>query len=207
MVLHEPRAALRPAELEPPAPGPGEVLLAVAACGVCRTDLHVVDGELDRPKLPLVPGHQVVAHVVEGGERFEPGTRVGVPWLGWTCGECRYCRSGRENLCDQARFTGYQLDGGFAEYAVADERFCLPLPDAYPDMQAAPLLCAGLIGYRALRLAGDGERLGLYGFGASAHIVLQVARHQGRRVFAFTRAADEEGRRFARELGADWAGR
>jgi propanol-preferring alcohol dehydrogenase len=200
MVLEAPGRPLVEREFPKPEPAPGQVLLAVRACGVCRTDLHVADGELQDPKLPLVLGHQIVGTAVETGER------IGVPWLGWTCGECRYCRSGRENLCDRARFTGYQLDGGFAEYAVADERFCLPLPEAYPDVQAAPLLCAGLIGFRALRLAGDGERLGLYGFGASAHIVLQVARHQGRHVFAFTRPADEEGRRFARELGADWAG-
>ena len=169
------------------------------ACGVCRTDLHVVDGELTRPKLPLVPGHQIVGET-------EDGRRLGVPWLGWTCGECRYCRSGRENLCDRARFTGYDLDGGYAEWAVADERFCFPIPDGYPDSQAAPLLCAGLIGYRSLRLAGDAERLGLYGFGAAAHIVAQVARAQGRRVFAFTRPGDEEAQAFARELGAEWAG-
>jgi propanol-preferring alcohol dehydrogenase len=171
----------------------------VLACGVCRTDLHVVDGELTEPKLPLVPGHQIVG---VGGD----GRRLGVPWLGWTCGECRYCASGRENLCDRARFTGYDLDGGYAEWTVADERFCFPIPDGYPDLQAAPLLCAGLIGHRALRLAGDAERLGLYGFGASAHIVAQVARHQGRRVFAFTRAGDDAARRFALELGAEWAG-
>ena len=182
------------------------MLVGVDACGVCRTDLHVVDGELPDPKLPLVPGHQVVGRVVEGGARFAAGARVGIPWLGWTCGECRYCLSGRENLCDRARFTGYQLDGGYAEAAVADERFCFPIPDGYDDLQAAPLLCAGLIGYRALRLAGDAERLGLYGFGASAHIVAQVARHQGRRVFAFTRAGDEAAQAFARELGAEWAG-
>jgi alcohol dehydrogenase, propanol-preferring len=182
------------------------VLLDVAACGICRTDLHVVDGELTRPKLPLVPGHQIVARVVEGGERFGEGQRVGVPWLGWTCGVCRYCRSGRENLCDRARFTGCDRDGGFATLAVADERFCFPLPDGYPDLQAAPLLCAGLIGYRTLRLAGDAERVGLYGFGAAAHIVCQVARHQGRRVFAFTRADDRDGQAFALELGAEWAG-
>jgi alcohol dehydrogenase, propanol-preferring len=200
MVLEAPGQPLVERELPRPEAGPGQVLVAVRSCGVCRTDLHVADGELPDPKLPLVLGHQIVGTSVETGER------IGVPWLGWTCGECRYCGSGRENLCDRARFTGYHLDGGFAECAVADERFCLPVPDGYADEQAAPLLCAGLIGYRALRLAGDGEPLGLYGFGASAHIVLQVARHQGRRVFAFTRAADEEGRRFARELGADWAG-
>ena len=181
-------------------PGPGQVLIRVHACGVCRTDLHVVDGELPHPKLPLVLGHQIVGAVEGSGER------VGVPWLGWTCGECRYCRSGRENLCDRARFTGYDLDGGYAGYAVADERFCFPIPEGYPDVQAAPLLCAGLIGWRSLSLAGDAERLGLYGFGASAHIVCQVARWQGRRVFAFTRAGDEEGQAFARSLGAEWAG-
>jgi alcohol dehydrogenase, propanol-preferring len=206
MVLDAPRSPLRPAELAVPEPGPGEVLLEVAACGLCRTDLHVVDGELTRPKLPLVPGHQIVARVVEGGERFAAGDRVGVPWLGWTCGVCRYCRAGRENLCDRARFTGYDKDGGFAQLAAADERFCFALPDGYPDLQAAPLLCAGLIGYRTLRLAGDAERVGLYGFGAAAHIVCQVARHQGRRVFAFTRADDHEARAFALELGAEWAG-
>jgi alcohol dehydrogenase, propanol-preferring len=209
MVLQAPGAPLEPAELRRPAPGSGEVLLEVAACGVCRTDLHVVDGELPEPRLPLVPGHQVVGRVVESGdgaERFDPGARVGLPWLGWTCGECRYCRSGRENLCDRARFTGYQRDGGFAEYAVADERFLFPINERYPDLQAAPLLCAGLIGYRSLRMTGDGERLGLYGFGAAAHIVCQVARYEGRRVFAFTRAADDAAQAFARELGAEWAG-
>jgi propanol-preferring alcohol dehydrogenase len=206
MVLDAPRRPLREAELPAPEPGPGEVLLEVLACGVCRTDLHIVDGELTEPKLPLVPGHQIVAHVVGGGERFASGDRVGVPWLGWTCGECRYCRSGRENLCDRARFTGYQRDGGYAGQAVADERFCFPIPAGYPDLQAAPLLCAGLIGFRTLRLAGDGERLGIYGFGAAAHIICQVAVHEGRRVFAFTRAGDEETQRFALELGAEWAG-
>jgi propanol-preferring alcohol dehydrogenase len=206
MVLDAPRVALRSAELPDPEPAPGEVLLRVRACGVCRTDLHIVDGELARPKLPLVPGHQIVGEVVGGGERFDPGARVGVPWLGWTCGECRYCRSGRENLCDRARFTGYDVDGGYAELAVADERFCFPVPQGYPDEQAAPLLCAGLIGYRSLRLAGDPETLGLYGFGASAHIVCQVAVSQGRRVFAGTRAGDEETQAFARSLGAVWTG-
>jgi propanol-preferring alcohol dehydrogenase len=209
MVLDRAGQPLRPAELPDPAPGPGQVLVAVAACGVCRTDLHIVDGELAEPKLPLVLGHQIVGEVAgrgEGAERFAEGDRVGVPWLGWTDGECRYCRSGRENLCDGARFTGYDLDGGYAGLAVADERFCLPLPDGYSDEQVAPLLCAGLIGYRALRLIGDAERLGLYGFGASAHIVCQVAVHQGRRVFAFTREGDDETQAFARELGAEWAG-
>jgi propanol-preferring alcohol dehydrogenase len=206
LVLDRPGTPLREAELPAPEPGPGQVLVAVDACGVCRTDLHVVDGELPDPKLPLVPGHQIVGRVVEGGERFAAGHRVGIPWLGWADGECRYCLSGRENLCDRARFTGYQLDGGYAELVVADERFCFPVPEGYDDLQAAPLLCAGLIGYRSLRLAGDAERLGLYGFGASAHIVAQVARHEGRRVFAFTRAGDEETQAFARELGAEWAG-
>jgi alcohol dehydrogenase, propanol-preferring len=206
MVLDAPGAPLRPAELPDPEPAAGQVLLDVHACALCRTDLHVVDGELPDPKLPLVPGHQIVGSVLEGGERFEAGRRVGVPWLGWTCGECRWCTSGRENLCDGARFTGYQIDGGYAERVVADERFCFPIPDAYPDLQAAPLLCAGLIGYRALRMAGDAELLGLYGFGASAHIVIQVARQQGRRVFAFTRGDDEAAQAFARELGAEWAG-
>jgi len=200
MLLDAPERALREAALPEPRPGPGQLLVQVHVCGVCRTDLHVVDGELTQPKLPLVVGHQIVGTVV-GEDR-----RVGIPWLGWTDGECRYCRSGRENLCDRALFTGYDLDGGYTEYAVADERFCFALPDDYPDLHAAPLLCAGLIGYRALSLAGDGERLGLYGFGASAHIITQVARHQGRRVFAFTRPGDEAGQEFARELGAEWAG-
>jgi propanol-preferring alcohol dehydrogenase len=189
-----------------PEPGPGQVALDVQACGVCRTDLHIVDGELTEPKLPLVLGHQIVARVTGGGERFETGRRVGVPWLGWTDGDCRYCRSGRENLCDNARFTGYDIDGGYAEHVVADERFCFPLPDGYGDLDVAPLLCAGLIGHRTLRLAGDAERLGIYGFGAAAHIITQVARHEGRRVFAFTRADDEAAQSFALELGAEWAG-
>jgi propanol-preferring alcohol dehydrogenase len=209
VVLTAAGAPLEEAELPRPAPGPGQVLLDVHACGVCRTDLHILDGELARPKLPLVLGHQIVGTVVEVGagvEGLEPGPHVGVPWLGWTCGECRYCRSGRENLCDRARFTGYDLDGGFAEQTVADARFCFPLPPGYPDRQAAPLLCAGLIGHRALRLAGDAERLGLYGFGAAAHVVAQVAAWQGRRVFAFTRAGDDEAQAFAAELGAVWAG-
>jgi propanol-preferring alcohol dehydrogenase len=209
MVLAAPGEPLRESELRPLEPGRGQVIVSVAACGVCRTDLHIVDGELPDPKLPLVPGHQAVGRVAAAGEaaeRFRPGDRVGVPWLGWTCGECRYCLSGRENLCDRARFTGYHLDGGYAEQLAADERFCLPLPEGTPDVEAAPLLCAGLIGYRALRLAGDPYRLGLYGFGASAHVVAQVARHQGRRVFAFTREGDAETQAFARELGAEWAG-
>src|SRR5207247_10479170 len=188
---------------------PGQVLVCVKTCAVCRTDLHVVDGELPNPKLPLIPGHQIVGRleeIAESVQGFSIGERVGIPWLGWTCGECRYCRSGRENLCDRAVFTGYARDGGYAELAVADERFCVPIPDGYEDADAAPLLCAGLSGYRALRLAGDAERLGLYGFGASAHIVAQVARHQGRRVFAFTRADDEQAQSLARSLGAEWAG-
>jgi propanol-preferring alcohol dehydrogenase len=185
------------------------VLIDVSVCGVCRTDLHVVDGELTEPKLPLIPGHQVVGSVLAVGpgvDGLAEGDRVGVPWLGWTDGVCRYCRSGRENLCDAAQFTGYNRDGGYAERCVADHRFCLRIPPGYPDVQAAPLLCAGLIGYRALRAAGDAERIGLYGFGASAHIVTQVARHEGRRVFAFTRGGDDAGQRFARQLGAEWAG-
>jgi propanol-preferring alcohol dehydrogenase len=209
MVLDEQRRPLRAADLPDPVPERGQVLLEVHACGLCRTDLHIVDGELSSSRLPLVPGHQIVGRVAgagEGAERFPAGARVGVPWLGWTCGQCAWCTSGRENLCARARFTGYDQDGGYAGLAVADERFCFPIPDGYPDLQAAPLLCAGLIGYRALRMAGDGERLGLYGFGASAHIVTQVARHEGRRVFAFTRADDTQAQSFARELGAEWAG-
>jgi len=189
--------------------GRGQVRLQVQACAVCRTDLHILDGELPDPKLPLVLGHQTVGLVSEigkGGSRFTIGERVGVPWLGWTDGTCRFCRSGRENLCDRAVFTGYQVDGGFAEETVADERYCLRIPESYSDLQAAPLLCAGLIGYRSLMMTGEAERLGLYGFGASAHIIAQVARWQQRRVFAFTRAGDEEGQRFARSLGAEWAG-
>jgi alcohol dehydrogenase, propanol-preferring len=209
MVLERAQEPLRLVESLAPEPARGQVLIRVSACGVCRTDLHILDGELSDPKLPLVPGHQIVGRVEaagEGAERFAAGDRVGVPWLGWTDGECRYCRSGRENLCDNARFTGYDIDGGYAELAVADERFCLPLPDGYPDEQAAPLLCAGLIGYRALRLVGDAGRIGFYGFGASAHILCQVAVHQGRRVFAFTREGDRETQAFARGLGAEWAG-
>ena len=209
MVLERQREPLRPAELPDPVAAAGQVLISVHACGVCRTDLHIVDGDLTEPKLPLVPGHQIVGTVSETGEgveRFAHGDRVGVPWLGWTCGECHYCLSGRENLCDRARFTGYDLDGGYAELAVADARYCFPIPDGYPDEQAAPLLCAGLIGYRALRLVGEAERIGFYGFGASAHILCQVAVHQGRRVFAFTREGDEETQEFARSLGAEWAG-
>jgi propanol-preferring alcohol dehydrogenase len=200
---------LREATIETPSPGPGQVLLAVRACAVCRTDLHVVDGDLTEPKLPLVLGHEIVGAVSEVGERvgrFAPGDRVGVPWLGWTCGACGYCETGRENLCDRARFTGYHLDGGYAEYAVADARYCFTIPDGYPDLQAAPLLCAGVIGYRSYRMTGDAERLGIYGFGGAAHIITQVARHQGRRVFAFTKSGDADGQAFARQLGAEWAG-
>jgi propanol-preferring alcohol dehydrogenase len=210
MVLEQQREPLRPADLPVPEPGPDQLRVRVHTCAICRTDLHIVDGEMTEPKLPLVPGHQIVGTVDalgEGAERFAIGDRVGVPWLGWTDGTCRFCRSGRENLCDQARFTGYDIDGGYAEAAVADERFCFPLPEGYPDLQAAPLLCSGLIGYRALRLCGEhAERIGFYGFGASAHIICQVAVHQGRRVFAFTRAGDTEGQDFARGLGAEWAG-
>ena len=209
MILEAQRQPLKLGDIPEPVPGPGQLLIQVNACGVCRTDLHILDGDLTEPKLPLVLGHQiagVVAGLGPGAEGFEPGDRVGVPWLGWTDGECRYCRSGRENLCDNARFTGYDSDGGFAEYAVVDHRYCFPIPAGFADLQAAPLLCAGLIGYRSLRLAGDAERLGLYGFGASAHIVCQVAKFQGRKVFAFTKPGDEEGQAFSRELGADWAG-
>ena len=200
MVLHAPGEQLVERELPEPEAAPRRLLVRVEACAVCRTDLHVADGELPGPKLPLVLGHQVVGRVVDDGRR------VGIPWLGWTDGTCAYCRSDRENLCDGARFTGYQLDGGYAEYAAVDEDYCFPLPEQADAVHLAPLLCAGLIGYRALRLAGAGERLGLYGFGSSAHIVAQVARHQGRRVFAFTRPGDAEGQAFARELGAEWAG-
>jgi propanol-preferring alcohol dehydrogenase len=199
MVLDQPGTPLRAAEIPQPEPGPGQLLLRVRACGICRTDLHVVDGELTHPKLPLVVGHQIVGEAADG-------RRLGVPWLGWTDGTCRYCTSGRENLCDDARFTGYDLDGGYAEWVVADERFCFPIPDGFGDLEAAPLLCAGLIGFRALRLTGDGERLGLYGFGSAAHIVAQVALWEGRRVFAVTREGDVGAQVFARTLGAEWAG-
>jgi propanol-preferring alcohol dehydrogenase len=200
MVLDEPGRPLELRDLPQAEPSSGQLLIRVHACAVCRTDLHVFDGELPKPKLPLVLGHMVVGTVVGDGRR------IGVPWLGWTDGTCRYCRSGRENLCDHGLFTGYTLDGGYAEYLVADERYCLPVPEGYGDVEAAPLLCAGLIGYRALRLAGDAERLGLYGFGSSAHLIAQVARWQGRRVFAFTRPGDTETQQAARELGAEWAG-
>jgi propanol-preferring alcohol dehydrogenase len=203
---HQPLVAT---DRQKPEPGPGQLLIRVRACGVCRTDLHVVDGELPDPKPAVVPGHEVVGIVDTAGpgaERFVIGGRVGVPWLGWSCGECTYCRAGRENLCDQPRFTGYTLDGGYAEYIVADQRYCFPIPDGYSDAAAAPLLCAGLIGYRSLVMAGDARRLGIYGFGAAAHIVAQVARYQGREVFAFTRPGDLAAQQFARDLGAAWAG-
>ncbi len=209
MVLERPGEPLVAAERPRPEPAPGQVLLRVLACGVCRTDLHVADGELPDPKLPLVLGHEIVGEVAAlgaGVEGLAAGDRIGVPWLGWTCGECAFCASGRENLCGRARFTGYRLDGGYAEFAVADRRFCFPLPAGYSDAEAAPLLCAGLIGYRALTLAGEARRLGLYGFGAAAHILAQIARNQGREVFAFTRPGDAEGQAFARRLGATWAG-
>jgi alcohol dehydrogenase, propanol-preferring len=209
MVLERPGARLVQRELPEPEPGPGEVAVRVDACGVCRTDLHIVDGELADPKLPLVCGHQIVGEVVArgaGAERFAVGARVGIPWLGWTDNECRYCSSGRENLCPNAKFTGYDIDGGYAERTVADERYCLALPAEPDDLELAPLLCAGLIGYRALRMCGEAERLGLYGFGASAHIICQVAAHQGRRVFAITKPGDSEKQAFARGLGAEWAG-
>jgi propanol-preferring alcohol dehydrogenase len=209
MILEEPGRPLRAVELPVPAPGPGQVLIRVHACGLCRTDLHIMDGELKEPKLPLVPGHQIVGTVVAAGDGagcYAKGDRVGVPWLGSTCNACRYCLSGRENLCSHARFTGYHIDGGFAEYTVADYRFCFPIPADYPDLQAAPLLCAGLIGYRSLVMAGEAERLGLYGFGAAAHIVAQVARYQGRRVYAFTRPGDIHAQNFARGMGAVWTG-
>ncbi len=209
MVLDAPHTPLRLEERAVPAPGEGQVLVRVSACGVCRTDLHVVDGELTEPKLPIVPGHEVVGHVAalgKGVARFAEGQRVGVPWLGWTCGNCRFCRAGKENLCAAARFTGYTLDGGYADYLLADLRYCFPLAEGLSDAEAAPLLCAGLIGYRSLRMAGEAERVGLYGFGAAAHIVAQVARHQGRRVFAFVRPGDQPAKAFARQLGAVWVG-
>ena len=209
MLLEDVGRPLRLVERELPVPGPREVLLRVRACGVCRTDLHVYDGELSEPALPLVLGHEIVGEVARVGEEvtgLAVGQRLGVPWLGSSCGTCRFCREGAENLCDRPVFTGYTRDGGYADYTVADPRFCLPLPDGYADAEAAPLLCAGLIGYRAYRIAGEGERLGLYGFGAAAHILAQIARHDGREVYAFTRPGDGAGREFARRLGAVWAG-
>lgn len=209
MVLEQPGKPLQLRDLPIPTPQTGQVRLKVLACAVCRTDLHIVDGELPHPKLPLILGHQIVGVVDALGKQvtgLRLGDRLGVPWLGWTCGRCSYCRSGRENLCDQARFTGYQIDGGFAEYTVADARFCFPIPEGYPDEQAAPLLCGGLIGYRALRMAGEATHLGFYGFGSAAHILAQVARYQGRQVYAFTRPGDTVAQRFAQELGAVWSG-
>lgn len=209
MVLEGPGPRLRERAVPVPRPGPGELLVRVRACAVCRTDLHVVDGDLPPAKRPVTPGHEVVGVVVaagEGASRFGAGARVGVPWLGFTCGACAYCRSGRENLCDRAEFTGYHRDGGYAEFIAADERYCFAVPVEYADVDAAPLLCAGLIGYRALRMAGDARRLGVYGFGAAAHLVAQVAAAQGREIYAFTRPGDAEGQAFARELGACWAG-
>jgi propanol-preferring alcohol dehydrogenase len=209
MLLETPRTRLRAAQVPVPKPGRGQVLLRVRCCGVCRTDLHVLDGELTQPKLPLILGHQIVGTVEQlgtGVDELVAGQRVGVPWLGRTCGACRACLAGRENLCEEALFTGYNLDGGYATFTLADSRFALPLPGSYIDLQAAPLLCAGLIGYRALRMTGEAERLALYGFGSAAHIIAQIARYEGRRVFAFTRPGDSEGQKFALELGATWAG-
>ncbi len=209
MVYEGGRKPLADRMLAVPEPGPGQVLVRVHACGVCRTDLHVVDGELTEPTLPVIPGHEIIGKVVEVGpevERYKGGERIGIPWLGWTCGDCRFCRAGRENLCEAARFTGYTLDGGYAEYAVADARYCFPIAPGLDDAEAAPLMCAGLIGYRALGFAGEARNLGIYGFGAAAHIVAQVARHQGRDVFAFVRPGDEAAMGFARSLGAVWAG-
>lgn len=209
MLLDAPGKPLRLAHIPVPRPGPGEVVVKVEACGVCRTDLHVVDGELPEPKLPLVPGHEIVGRIAalgEGVAQFRIGERVGIPWLGWTCGECRFCRAGKENLCEKALFTGDTRDGGYAEYTLADARYCFPVAESYDAAEAAPLLCAGLIGYRSLRMAGEGRTLGLYGFGAAAHIVAQVARHAGWRLFAFVKPGDEAARRFALSLGAEWAG-
>lgn len=209
MVLVAQPGQLALAEIPAPEPGPGQLLIRVRTCGVCRTDLHILDGDLTEPKLPLVPGHQIVGTVEAcgaGADRFMNGDRVGVPWLGWTDGTCRFCLEGRENLCEGARFTGYDIDGGYAEFAVADQRFCFPLPEEIDDDHVAPLLCAGMIGYRALAIAGDGLRLGLYGFGSSAHILCQIAAAEGRRVFAFTRPGDKAGQDFARSLGAEWSG-
>ncbi|MGO8677369.1 MAG: zinc-dependent alcohol dehydrogenase family protein [Limisphaerales bacterium] len=209
MMLCGPRQALREVDVPTPRPGLGEVLIRIRACAVCRTDLHIVDGELPHPKLPLILGHEIIGVVAEAGKeagRFRIGDRVGVPWLGWACGSCAYCATDRENLCDQAGFTGYTRDGGYAEYTVADQRFCFPIPDCYSDAEAAPLLCAGLIGYRSLAKTGDARRLGIYGFGAAAHIVAQVARFQGRDIYAFTRPGDSQAQLFAKSLGAVWAG-
>ncbi len=209
MIFHTPGQPLQAAELPTPEPAAGEVLVQITACAVCRTDLHLVDGELPHPKKPVIPGHEIVGRVAKNGpdaHRYSVGARVGIPWLGWTCGQCRFCLSGRENLCVSARFTGYTRDGGYADYTVADERFVFPVPGYCSDAEAAPLLCAGLIGYRSLRKAGDARRLGLYGFGAAAHLIAQVAAFQGREVYAFTRPGDTEGQAFAVRLGAVWAG-
>jgi propanol-preferring alcohol dehydrogenase len=208
MLLISPKRPLEMVDIVKPTPATGQLQLRVRACGVCRTDLHVFDGDLAEPKLPLIPGHQIVGTVEmsAASSHFKIGDRVGVPWLGWSCGKCKYCRSGRENLCDLARYTGYHIDGGFAEYCIADERFCFPLPDAYSDIQAAPLLCAGLIGYRAYRMTGDATRIGFYGFGAAAHILIQLAKSRGREIYAFTRDGDRAGQEFAMKLGAVWAG-
>jgi propanol-preferring alcohol dehydrogenase len=209
MVLQKPRQPLQQIDLQIPQPGPTQVQIQIRACAVCRTDLHVIDGELTQPKLPLVPGHEIVGHVSAIGNEvttFKIGDRVGLPWLGWTCGACQYCKSGRENLCDRALFTGYTLDGGYAEYTVADHRFCFPIPTLYSDAEAAPLLCAGLIGYRSLVKTGGAHRIGIYGFGAAAHIITQVAVSQSRSVYAFTRSGDRAGQDFAKSLGAVWAG-
>lgn len=209
MILKKQKEALELADVPDPRPGKGQVLLEIHACGVCRTDLHVLDGDLKEPKLPIIPGHQIVGRIIELGDgitKFKVGDRVGVPWLGYSCGKCDYCRSGRENLCDYAKYTGYQIDGGYAEKCVANEDYCFPVPEGYPDMQAAPLLCAGLIGYRSLKLAGEGKRLGFYGFGQSAHILIQVAKYQKRQVYSFSRPGDTKSKEFARKLGAVWAG-
>jgi len=209
MILERLGAPLRETTISQPTLNDGQILVRVCACAVCRTDLQIMEGDLAHPKLPLILGHEVVGRIMEvgkGAERFKRGARVGIPWLGWTCGACRYCRSGRENLCEKAKFTGYTLDGGYAEFMIADERFCFSIPDNYSDAHAAPLLCAGLIGYRSLVKAGDAERLGIYGFGAAAHIVCQIAKHQGRKVFAFTRPGDDKAQKFALSLGAVWAG-
>ncbi len=209
MVLEKINTPLKLMDIPEPSVGPNQLLITVKVCGLCRTDLHVVDGELPNLKLPIVPGHQIVGTVYAvgaGASRFKAGQRVGIPWLGGSCGVCRFCRSGRENLCDHAAYTGYQINGGLSEKTLANENFCFPIPENYPDLQAAPLLCAGLIGYRALRMTGDARRIGFYGFGSSAHILIQVARYQGREIFAFTRAGDRESQNFARQLGATWAG-
>jgi propanol-preferring alcohol dehydrogenase len=209
MQLFAPQTRLCPTDIPDPRPGHGEILVKVGACAVCRTDLHIIDGDLPDPKLPLIPGHEIVGEVIglgPGANRFLPGARVGIPWLGWTCGKCSYCRAGQENLCDEARFTGYHRDGGFAELVVADQRCAVPIPDGYSDTEAAPLLCAGLIGYRALRMAPEARRIGLYGFGAAAHIVTQMARFEGREIFAFVRPGDTDAAGFALKMGANWAG-